>query len=168
MPMTEESASRTTTAGSSAQGPDSRSPIRSTPPGGSQTRARRSPIYRAALLRSAPCYRLARLVLSPRRPLRPSPHSARWVSPLQPALATPFLDRCAVPQPLNSAPCVSLKQADAQTPHFSWAAFYKGLGRDDVARFSLAQPKFFAAADKALATGPGAQWRSYQVGRQDA
>lgn len=87
--------------------------------------------------------------------------AAGWIIDLETALAKASLDRVALREPLNSYHMVSLKQADAQTPHFSWGAFYKALGRDDVARFSLAQPKFFAAAEKELATVPVSHWQAY-------
>ena len=86
---------------------------------------------------------------------------AGWVVDLETTLAKASLDRVALREPLNSYHMVSIKEADAQTPHFAWSAFHKELGRDDVQRFSLAQPAFFAAADKALATVPVAHWQAY-------
>jgi len=87
--------------------------------------------------------------------------AAGWIVDLETTLAKSSLDRTALRDPLNSYHMVTVKAADAQTPHFSWSAFYGGLGRDDVARFSLAQPKFFAAADKALASVPLSHWQAY-------
>jgi putative endopeptidase len=87
--------------------------------------------------------------------------AAGWIIDLETTLAKASLDRVALREPLNSYHMVSLKEAEAQTPHFSWTAFYKGLGREDVARFSLAQPKFFVAADKALASVPVSHWQAY-------
>jgi putative endopeptidase len=87
--------------------------------------------------------------------------AAGWIIDLETTLAKSSLDRTALREPLNSYHMVSVKAADAQTPHFSWSAFYKSLGREDVTRFSLAQPKFFAAADKALASTPVSHWQAY-------
>ncbi|MEO5561376.1 MAG: M13 family metallopeptidase [Dokdonella sp.] len=87
--------------------------------------------------------------------------AAGWIIDLETTLARASLDRVALREPLNSYHMVSLKEAEAQTPHFSWTAFYKRLGRADVARFSLAQPKFFVAADKALASVPVSHWQAY-------
>ena len=87
--------------------------------------------------------------------------AAGWIIDLETTLAKASLDRVALREPLNSYHMVSLKEAQVQTPHFSWSAFYKGLGREDVARFSLAQPKFFVAADKALASVPVSHWQAY-------
>ncbi|MEO7432871.1 MAG: M13 family metallopeptidase [Dokdonella sp.] len=87
--------------------------------------------------------------------------AAGWIVDLETTLAKSSLDRTALRDPLNSYHLVTVKAADAQTPHFSWTAFYTSLGRDDVVRFSLAQPMFFAAADKALASVPIAHWQAY-------
>ncbi len=86
---------------------------------------------------------------------------AGWIVDLETTLAKASLDRVALREPLNSYHIVSIKEADAQTPHFAWSAFHQELGRGDVTRFSLAQPTFFAAADKALATVPVAHWQAY-------
>jgi putative endopeptidase len=86
---------------------------------------------------------------------------AGWIVDLETTLAKASLDRVALREPLNSYHMVSLKDADTQTPHFSWSAFYKALNRPDVTRFSLAQPKFFAAADSALAKVPVSHWQAY-------
>ena len=86
---------------------------------------------------------------------------AGWIVDLETMLAKASLDRVALREPLNSYHMVSLKDADAQTPHFSWSAFYETLDRPDVTRFSLAQPKFFAAADVALTKVPVAHWQAY-------
>ncbi|MDE1886498.1 MAG: M13 family metallopeptidase, partial [Xanthomonadaceae bacterium] len=63
--------------------------------------------------------------------------------------------------PSNSYHIVTLAQAGAKTPHFSWTAFFHATGRDDVKTFSLAQPDFFAAADAALAQIPLAHWQAW-------
>jgi putative endopeptidase len=86
---------------------------------------------------------------------------AGWIVDLETLLAKASLDRVALREPLNSYHMVPLKDADAQTPHFSWSAFYKALDRPDVTRFSLAQPKFFAAADAALTKVPVSHWQAY-------
>lgn len=67
--MTEESATWTTTAGTPAPAPDGGSSIGSTHRGRSQSRARRSAVYREELRRIAPYEGIARLVISRRRRL---------------------------------------------------------------------------------------------------
>jgi len=86
---------------------------------------------------------------------------AGWIVALETTLAKASLDRVALREPTNSYRMVALRDADAETPHFSWSAFLQQLGRGDVQRFSLAQPAFFAAADKALAEVPLTHWQAY-------
>ncbi len=86
---------------------------------------------------------------------------AGWIVELETTLAKASLDRVALREPLNSYHMVTLAEADASTPHFSWSAFHAALGRSDVTKFSLAQPAFFAAADKALTEVPLAHWQAY-------
>ncbi len=86
---------------------------------------------------------------------------AGWVVELETRLAKASLDRVALREPLNNYHMVSVREADAQTPHFAWSALFQKLGRSDIERFSLSQPGFFAAADKALATVPVPHWQAY-------
>ncbi len=86
---------------------------------------------------------------------------AGWIVALETTLAQASLDRVALREPLNSYHMFTLTDADAKTPHFSWSAFHTAIGRGDVTKFSLAQPDFFVAADKALAEVPLAQWQAY-------
>jgi putative endopeptidase len=46
------------------------------------------------------------------------------------------------------------------TPHFSWAAYFKGFGITPAA-VNVAQPKFFEAFDKQLASVPLDAWKTY-------
>ena len=84
-----------------------------------------------------------------------------WVMALETRFAKASLDRVALRDPSNSYHIVSLADADAKTPHFSWTAFFHATGRDDVKTFSLAQPEFFTAADAALAEIPLAHWQAW-------
>jgi putative endopeptidase len=86
---------------------------------------------------------------------------AGWIVDLETTLAKASLDRVALREPLNSYHIFALADADAKTPHFSWSAFHASLGRADVTKFSLAQPDFFVAADKALADVPLPHWQAY-------
>lgn len=86
---------------------------------------------------------------------------AGWVLTLETQLAKASLDRVALRDPSNSYHIVTLAQADAKTPHFSWTAFFHATGRDDVKTFSLAQPDFFAAADAALSEVPLTHWQAW-------
>ena len=86
---------------------------------------------------------------------------AAWALALETRLAQASLDRVALREPLNSYHIVALKDADAKTPHLAWSGFFHNAARADVAAFSLAQPEFFAAADRALAELPVAHWQAW-------
>ncbi len=61
----------------------------------------------------------------------------------------------------NQYKLVSVAEADAITPHFSWQKFFDGIGVKGVTHFSSAEPNFFAEFDRLLATAPIAQWQAY-------
>ena len=86
---------------------------------------------------------------------------ADWIVALETRFAKASLDRVALRDPANSYHIMTLAQADAKTPHFSWAKFLDKAGRSDVKTFSLAQPDFFAAADAALTDVPLAHWQAW-------
>ena len=86
---------------------------------------------------------------------------AAWVLALERRLAQASLDRVALREPLNSYHIVTLGDADAKTPHLAWSRFFHNAARDDVAAFSLAQPEFFVAADRALTELPVAHWQAW-------
>jgi putative endopeptidase len=80
---------------------------------------------------------------------------------LETRLAKDSLDPLALRDPNNFYHPHSVAEADAKTPHFSWGAYFGALGRSDIKKFSLAQPQFFAAMDKALTEVPLAHWQAY-------
>lgn len=86
---------------------------------------------------------------------------AEWVLALETQLAKASLDRVALRDPANSYHIYTVSDADAKMPHFSWSGFFHAIGRDDVHKFSMAQPDFFVAADQALANVPVAHWQAY-------
>jgi putative endopeptidase len=88
-------------------------------------------------------------------------NEAAWVLALETQLAKASLDRVALRDPANSYHIYTLKDADAKTPLFSWSGFFHDFGRADIASFSLAQPEFFVAADKALSEVPTSHWQAY-------
>jgi len=91
---------------------------------------------------------------------RPKDEAAH-VLELETRLAKASLDSLALRDPQNSYHIVAMAQADAAAPHFDWKALFAAGGRDDVQRFSLAQPEFFAAAGKAFGEVPIATWQAY-------
>jgi putative endopeptidase len=86
---------------------------------------------------------------------------ARKVMALETALAGASLTPTALRNLDNQYHFVSVKQADAVSPHFSWEKFFASQGVDVGKGFSLSQPKFIAQFDRLLAHGPMAQWRAY-------
>ena len=92
---------------------------------------------------------------------RDAEREATPVVALETQLAAASLDPLALRDPQNSYHVVTIDEAEATTPHFSWRRFFAAAGRSDVARFSLAQPKFFAALDRAISDVPLPQWRAY-------
>jgi putative endopeptidase len=86
---------------------------------------------------------------------------AAAVLDLETRLAKASLDRVALREPLNSYHIFSVSDADAKTSHFSWSKMFHAAGRDDIQRFSLAQPDFFTVADQALADTPVSTWQAY-------
>lgn len=88
-------------------------------------------------------------------------HAADAVMALETRLARASLDRVALRDPANSYHIMTLAQADAKTPHFSWRVYFAMIGRSDVATFSLAQPDFFSAADAALTQVALADWQAW-------
>jgi putative endopeptidase len=114
---------------------------------------------KSALLRSRYRNHVARmLALLGERDARAQ---ADRVLALETRLARASLDVLAMRDPENSYHVFTVADADALTPHFSWSALFAAVGRDDVRRFSLAQPAFFTALDAALADAPVADWRAY-------
>ena len=86
---------------------------------------------------------------------------AIWIVALETRLARASLDRVALREPANSYHMVMLKDANAKTSNFSWADFFQRIGRDDVLSFSLAQPDFFVAANRALDEVPITHWQAW-------
>ncbi len=84
-----------------------------------------------------------------------------WVLALETRLARASLSGNDLRDPARSYHLVSIADADEITPHFSWRRFFDSIGRGDVSRFSLAQPAFFVAVDRGLATTPIRHWQAW-------
>jgi len=56
---------------------------------------------------------------------------------------------------------LSTKDLDNLTPHFSWGAYFAGLGLPTQLSINMAHPEFFQAADKMLTEVPVADWKTY-------
>ena len=86
---------------------------------------------------------------------------AAAVLALETRLAQASLDPTALRDPASSYHVMTPAAADAKTPRLDWRAFFAAAGRGDLAQFSLAQPDFFVAADRALAEVPLRDWQAY-------
>ena len=56
---------------------------------------------------------------------------------------------------------MSVKQAQALTPHFSWETYFQAVGSPKLAEINLGQPDFFKALDSMLSSVPLQDWKTY-------
>ena len=56
---------------------------------------------------------------------------------------------------------MSLAEAQALTPHFSWDSYFQAVGGPKLAEINIGQPDFFKALDGMLASVPLADWKTY-------
>lgn len=87
--------------------------------------------------------------------------SAQQVMDFETRLARASLSRVELRDPAKRYNPVTLEQADALTPNFSWSQFFEALGVDRPETFSLAMTDFFGAFDAMLADTPPEAWQSY-------
>jgi putative endopeptidase len=85
---------------------------------------------------------------------------AEWVLALETRLAKASLDKLAMRDPASYYNIVTVADAEKHTPHWPWSEYFKTLGLE-IKTFSLAQPQFFAEADKMLVEVPIAHWQAY-------
>jgi len=86
---------------------------------------------------------------------------AQAVMDLETKLADASLPIVELRDPANQYHFVDFIEADKAMPHFSWEKFFASQNIAGEKGFSLSQPKFFTALDKAVADAPAAQWRAY-------
>lgn len=79
---------------------------------------------------------------------------------LETALARASMTRVQLRDPNAQYHFMSVGDADALTPGFSWAGFTRGVGVR-VDSLNVAQPEFFKAAAHELATRPIEDWKAY-------
>ncbi len=87
--------------------------------------------------------------------------AAQQVMDFETRLARASLSRVELRDPAKRYNPVTLEQADALTPNFSWSQFFEALGVDRPETFSLAMTDFFGAFDAMLADTPPDAWQSY-------
>jgi putative endopeptidase len=86
---------------------------------------------------------------------------AGWILAMETRLANASLDKLAMRDPASYYNFITVAAADKHTPHWSWTKYFAALDIDGIQSFSLAQPGFFAEADKMLGEVPVDQWRAY-------
>ncbi len=86
---------------------------------------------------------------------------AQQVMDFETRLAKASLGRVEMRDPATRYNPVSLADADASTPNFSWTAFFAALDVPAPQSFSLATPGFFKEFDAMLADVPLAQWQTW-------
>ena len=86
---------------------------------------------------------------------------AKRVLAFETSLAAASFKPVELRNPDNQYNFVTVEQANKLTPHFNWATFFKVQNANVTDGFSLSQPKFFAALDKAIAKTPASDWRAY-------
>lgn len=86
---------------------------------------------------------------------------ARGILAFETRLARAMMDRVALRDPANRYNPVSLAEADAITPNFSWPAFFDAMGVAQPEMFSLGMPGFFAEFDRMLVEVPAEEWRTW-------
>ena len=86
---------------------------------------------------------------------------AKTVLAFETRLAAASLARVELRDPNNQYHYVSVAEAEAITPHFSWSKLFAAEGLTGVQGFSIGQPKFFAEVDKMLSEVAVADWQAY-------
>jgi putative endopeptidase len=85
---------------------------------------------------------------------------AQWILAMETRLAKASLDKVAMRDPGNYYNIVTVAEADKQTPNLPWSKYLAASGLE-LETFSLAQPGFFAEADRMVADVPVEQWQAY-------
>ncbi|HUB63297.1 MAG TPA: M13 family metallopeptidase [Methylocella sp.] len=89
---------------------------------------------------------------------------AHTVLAIETQLAQASMSRVDLRDPNKSFHKMSLAEAQALTPHFSWAAYIETAGSPEMAKvdsLDIAEPDFFKAADGMLESTPIADWKTY-------
>jgi Predicted metalloendopeptidase len=86
---------------------------------------------------------------------------ARAVLDFETRLARASLSRIELRDPARRYNPVSAEEANRITPNFDWNAFFDTLQVPAKAKFSLAQPEFFAEFDRMLVDTPVEAWQAY-------
>ncbi len=86
---------------------------------------------------------------------------AEQVMAFETRLARASMERLKLRDPANRYNPVSMAEAEALTPNFSWTAMFDSLGVAQPQMFSLAQPDFFREFDRMLVDVPLDEWKTW-------
>ena len=86
---------------------------------------------------------------------------ARTVVGIETSLAQASMTRVERRDPDKSYHKMSVEEAQALTPHFSWKSYFAEAGASGVSTINIGQPDFFKALDAALASASIEDWKTY-------
>jgi putative endopeptidase len=86
---------------------------------------------------------------------------AATVLSIETTLAKASMNRTDRRDPDKTYHMMTLGQAKALTPHFSWTAYIAEVGSPNVTSIDIASPDFFKAVDDSLQSIPLADWKTY-------
>ena len=87
--------------------------------------------------------------------------ASQQIMAIETKLAEASLTNIELRDPKSYYNVVTIKEADAKTPHFSWTTYFQDLGLPQLTTFSYAHPKFFNTMDSLMANLPMDQWKQY-------
>src|ERR1700730_1492537 len=90
-----------------------------------------------------------------------SAQEARTVLALETSLAKASMSNVDLRDPQKVYHKMSIADAQAWTPHFSWNAYFQAAATPRLAEINMGQPEFFKALDGMLASVPLADWKTY-------
>jgi putative endopeptidase len=90
-----------------------------------------------------------------------SAQQAKTVLALETSLAKASMNNVDLRDPQKVYHKMSIADAQALTPHFSWNAYFQAAGIPRLAEINIGQPDFFKALDGMLTSVPLADWKTY-------
>ncbi|HYY42942.1 MAG TPA: M13 family metallopeptidase, partial [Pyrinomonadaceae bacterium] len=86
---------------------------------------------------------------------------AQTVMTLETKLAEASMTNVEQREPSNLYHRMTVAELQKLTPHFDWAAFFKGISFSKKADINVSQPKFFQTLDQQLTTTSVNDWKTY-------
>jgi putative endopeptidase len=86
---------------------------------------------------------------------------AGTVLAIETSLAKASMSNVDLRDPSKTYHRMKLRELQALTPSFSWAAYFKATGHPEFGEINVGQPDFFKALDAQLTTTPLEDWKTY-------